>query len=83
MLYYHRHITFRSVAKITVALSYITAMALFVWQLQLWYLALPITVASIVIYLYLYHIGLKKMHHQTILKELNQLSMQEAEAKDK
>lgn len=74
MQFYHRHIVFRSVAKITIALSYVAALSLFVWHFQMWFLFLPITTFCIILYAYLYYDGLNKIHRTRIIKEINQLS---------
>ena len=74
MQFYHRHIVFRSVAKITIALSYVAALSLLVWHFQMLYLLLPITVFCISLYIYLYYDGLNKIHRKRIINEINQLS---------
>ncbi|MGN0389984.1 MAG: hypothetical protein ACI4L2_04150, partial [Wujia sp.] len=74
MQFYHRLIVFRSVAKITIALSYVAALSLLVWHFQMLYLLLPITVFCIALYIYLYYDGLNKIHKKRIIKEINQLS---------
>lgn len=74
MLFYHRHIVFRAVAKITVILSYVIAVALFVWHMQMWYLLVPITAVCFFIYLYLYYRGLYRLNQKQIIRQIRLLS---------
>lgn len=74
MMYYHRHVTFRPVAKITISLSYMAIISLVVWHFQVYYLFLPITVFCILLYIYMHRIGLKRLNQKTILREIKKLS---------
>lgn len=74
MMYYHRHITFRPVAKITISLSYVAILALVVWHLKQYYLFLPLTIFCLLLYLYMYKTGLNKLNQKRIIREIRKLS---------
>ncbi len=74
MMYYHRHITFRPVAKITISLSYVAILALVVWHFKQYYLFLPLTVFCLLLYLYMYKTGLNKLNQKRIIRVIQKLS---------
>ena len=74
MMFYHRHITFRPVAKITISLSYVAIVSLIVWHFRQYYLLLPLTIFCLLLYLYMYKTGLNKLSQKRIIREIQMLS---------
>ena len=74
MMFYHRHITFRPVAKITISLAYVAIVSLIVWHFRQYYLLLPLTIFCLLLYLYMYKIGLNKLSQKRIIREIQKLS---------
>lgn len=74
MMFYHRHITFRPVAQITISLLYVAAVSLVVWHFQQFYLLLPITIFCILLYVYMYKTGLNRINQKKLIREIKNLS---------
>lgn len=74
MMFYHRHITFRPVAKITISLSYVAILSLVVWHFKQYYLFLPLTIFCLLLYFYMYKTGLNQLNQKRIIREIQKLS---------